>query len=71
MEEIIKIEELELKENSLIWHVKNIFLFAFYNAGIRISDILLMTWDNIQDGRLVYKMYKTNKLHSVILKENH
>jgi integrase len=45
------------------------FLFAFYNAGIRISDILLMTWDNIQEGRLVYTMYKTSKPHSLTLKE--
>jgi hypothetical protein len=67
-EEIIKIEELMLKENSLIWHVKNTFLFAFYNAGIRISDILLMKWSNIQDGRLIYIMYKTDKLHSLNLK---
>ena len=69
VEEIIKIEELKLEENSLIWHVKNTFLFAFYNAGIRISDILLMKWENIQDGRLVYKMFKTDKLHSLILKD--
>jgi integrase len=67
--EIIKIEELELEEESLLWHVKNVFLFAFYNAGIRISDILLMTWNNIQNGRLIYNMYKTNKLHSLILKD--
>jgi integrase len=69
LEEIVKIEELNIKENSLLWHVRNTFLFAFYNAGIRISDILLMTWDNIQDGRLVYNMFKTKKLHSLILKE--
>ena len=68
-DEIIKIELLSLEENSLLWHVKNVFLFAFYNAGIRISDILLMTWDNIQEGRLIYTMYKTDKLHSLILKE--
>lgn len=69
IDEIIKIELLELDENSLLWHVKNVFLFAFYNAGIRISDILLMTWDNIQNGRLVYNMYKTKKNHSLNLKE--
>jgi integrase len=69
MEEIIKIEKLNIEENSLMWHVKNTFLFAFYNAGIRISDILLMTWDNVQDGRLIYDMYKTDKLHSLVLKE--
>ena len=69
LEEIIKIEELDYPENSLLWNVRNAFLFSFYNAGIRISDILQMTWDNIQDVRLVYTMYKTNKVHSLKLKE--
>jgi site-specific recombinase XerD len=68
MDEITKIEELELEENSLIWHVKNAFLFSFYNAGIRISDILMLKWNLIQEGRLIYKMYKTTKSHSLILK---
>ena len=69
IEEIRKIEDLDLEENSLIWHVKNLFLFSFYNAGIRISDVLLMSWDNIKEGRLVYKMYKTAKPHSLNLLE--
>jgi integrase len=68
-EEITKIENLDLEVNSLLWHVKNAFLFAYYNAGIRISDILLMTWDNVQDGKLIYTMYKTNKPHALTLKE--
>jgi integrase len=69
IEEIEKIENLKLESGSLIWHVKNIFLFSFYNAGIRISDILLMRWDNIINGRLSYKMFKTTKSHSLILLE--
>ena len=68
-DEIAKIEKLNLEPGSLFWHVRNAFLFSFYNAGVRISDILTMTWDNILDGRLVYKMYKTGKPHSLILKE--
>ncbi|MBN1183421.1 MAG: site-specific integrase [Bacteroidales bacterium] len=67
--EINKIEELKLVEDTLMWHVQNAFLFSFYNAGIRISDILMMTWDNIKEDRLVYTMYKTNKTHSLKLKE--
>ena len=67
IEEIAKIEQLDLPEYSLIDNVRNAFLFAFYNAGIRVSDILMMTWDNIKDGRLVYKMYKTNYVHSLKL----
>jgi integrase len=69
LEEIFKIEGLDYPENSLLWHVKNAFLFSFYNAGIRISDILLMTWDNIKGDRIEYTMFKTNKLHSLKLKE--
>jgi len=67
--EIIKIEELDLKPFSLMDNVRNAFLFSFYNAGIRISDILLMTWDNIKEDRLVYTMYKTSKVHSMKLKD--
>jgi len=66
-EEIRRIEDLSLEENCLIWHVRNLFLFSFYNAGIRISDILLMSWDNIREGRLIYKMYKTAKPHTLNL----
>jgi len=69
LEEIIKIEELELTPGTLISHVRNEFLFSFYNAGIRISDLLMLIWGNIQNGRLVYKMYKTNRIHSLLLKE--
>jgi integrase/recombinase XerD len=68
-EEINKLEHLELRPNSLIDNVRNAFLFSFYNAGIRISDILLMKWLNIRDERLVYTMYKTSKVHSLKLKE--
>ena len=68
-QEIQKIELLDLKEDNLSENVRNVFLFSFYNAGIRISDILQLTWENIHDERLVYTMYKTNKVHSLKLKE--
>jgi integrase len=67
--EIQRIEELVLKDKSFVSKVKDAFLFSYYNAGIRISDILMLTWDNIQDDRLVYKMYKTDKVHSLKLKD--
>ncbi|MDP3003223.1 MAG: site-specific integrase [Bacteroidales bacterium] len=68
-EEITTIEGLVYPKDSLLWNVHNVFLFSFYCAGIRISDILQLKWNNVQDGRLVYTMYKTNKAHSVKLKE--
>jgi integrase/recombinase XerD len=60
--EIQKIEELELQENSLIWHCGNYFLFSLYMAGIRAGDLIQLRWYNITtDGRLEYRMGKTKK----------
>ena len=67
--EITLIEKLEFKDDSLIWHVRNAFLFSFYNAGIRISDILQIRWKNIIKNRLVYQMHKTSRFLSIKLKE--
>ena len=40
--ELQAIEALELEEGSLIWHVRNYFLFSFYCAGIRFGDLAKM-----------------------------
>ena len=66
--EIKIIEELELKENSLIWHCRNYFLFSFYLAGIRAGDLIQLRWCNItSEGRLEYRMSKTKKDRSIFL----
>jgi integrase len=68
-EEIHKIEDINLKGDQLVDSIRDAFLFSFYNAGIRISDILQLKWENINDGKLTYKMYKTNRVHAFKLKE--
>ena len=68
-DEIKTIEELDLPENSLTWHIKNMFLFSFYCAGIRASDLLQLKWESIVNGRLIYQMHKTGKVHSLKLVE--
>ena len=66
--EISLIEELDLKEDSLIWHVRNYFLFSFYLAGIRAGDLIQLRWCNItSEGRLEYRMAKTKKDRSIFL----
>ena len=57
------------RSDAFVESIRDAFLFSFYNAGIRISDILQLTWDNVKDGKLTYKMYKTNRVHSFKLKE--
>jgi len=68
-DEIQSIEKLDLKGDPLSESIRDAFLFSFYNAGIRISDILQLTWDNVKEGKLIYKMHKTNRVHSFKLKE--
>lgn len=60
-EEIEKIESLELEKDSSTWHSRNIFLFSFYFAGVRISDVLAIRWSDFMDGRLYYQMNKNEK----------
>ncbi|WP_062053574.1 site-specific integrase [Aquimarina longa] len=66
-EEIKRIEILELEEGSTTWHTRNVFLFSFYLAGIRISDTLHLKWQDIQSGRLYYQMGKNEKPDSLEL----
>ena len=61
IEEIERIENLELEKWSSIWHTHNVWLVAFYFAGIRISDIVQLKWSDFKDNRLFYVMNKNEK----------
>lgn len=65
LEELDLIRGLELKENSNIWHARNIFLLQFNLAGIRVSDILTLKYENLtEDNRIQYKMHKTGEVQT-------
>jgi len=68
-QEVGRIEALELEEGSAIWHTKNVWLFAFYFAGVRISDVLEIKWSDFMDGRLYYQMNKNEKPVSLAIPE--
>ena len=59
--EVERIEALELDPFSTIWHTHNVWLIAFYFAGIRISDAVQLRWSDFKDGRLMYVMNKNEK----------
>jgi integrase len=67
-EELERIKNLELAEESRIWDARNIFLFSFYCAGIRIGDLLQLRWLNTTpEGRLIYYMGKNHKKRDLLL----
>lgn len=67
-EEIKKIENLR-DLTSEQHHARNIWLFSFYLAGIRIADVLKLRWSDIYDNRIHYTMNKNSKLVSLQLPE--
>lgn len=66
--EMDRIIALELEQGTLIWHVKNYFLFSYYCAGIRAADLIQLRWRNItESGRLHYQMDKNHKDRDLVL----
>ena len=60
-EEVKKIEDVELPENSYENHCRNLWLFSFYFAGMRVSDVFRIKWSDLQNDRLFYSMGKNSK----------
>jgi len=63
-------EEMKILENvdnlsDVERHSLNVWLYSFYFAGMRVSDVLFTRWPQIYDGRLHYRMGKNSKLLSL------
>ncbi len=67
-EEIQSIEALDTL-TAQETHVRNVWLFSFYLAGMRVGDVINIRWSDIYDGRLHYRMNKNAKLLSLKLPE--
>lgn len=59
-EEITKLSELEIpiRFEGMI-KARDMFLFSFYTAGMRFSDICKLKWENIVENEIVYTMGKS------------
>jgi len=66
-DEIKSLETVRLKKGSIHDHARNMFLFAFYAAGMRFSDVLQLRWRHIKGERVEYVMDKTQDAHNVLL----
>lgn len=61
VEEVKRIEELELPANSFEEHARRLWLFSYYFAGMRVGDVLRLKWNDLQNERLYYSMGKNDK----------
>ena len=63
-EEVLAFKECELEKGSYLEHTQSVWLFSFYFAGMRASDVLTLRWSNFKNGRLYYTMDKNTKSDS-------
>lgn len=68
----LSVEEMQTLENidnltPQEEHTRNVWLFSFCLAGMRVADCLQIRWSDIYDGRLHYRMNKNDKLLSLKL----
>lgn len=67
LDEIRRLEALDLEGHSALALVRDAFVFAFYSGGMRFSDVVALRREALQAGRLEYRMLKTGTLVSLPL----
>jgi integrase len=65
--ELMAVENLELPENSCIKVHRDIYVFATYAGGLRISDIFQLRWRDFDGEKICIKTQKTNSIVSIKL----
>jgi integrase/recombinase XerD len=66
-EEIEALENLELVPNSMKFHHRNLYIFACYAGGVRISDLLQLKWENFSVDHILLNTQKTGSVISIKL----
>ncbi|MFH0865800.1 MAG: site-specific integrase [Bacteroidota bacterium] len=63
------IENAKLVPVSMKDHHRNLYIFACYAGGIRISDLLQLKWENYDGKHIILNTQKTGSTVSVLLPE--
>jgi integrase len=66
-DEVRMIENLSLEGYPK--HARDLWLVSFYFAGMRLSDLMRMTWTDLKAGRIYYGMTKNTKVDSLKIPE--
>lgn len=62
IEEITLFEQYEIAPHFKAMELaRDMFLFSFYTAGMRFSDVCKLKWENVSDTEIVYTMGKSEK----------
>ena len=59
LEEVHKIQNLDLKDSPHLVNSRNYFVFSFYTRGMNFADMMKLKWTDIHSGRIHYQRSKT------------
>jgi site-specific recombinase XerD len=59
--ELLCLEQLELNPNHKISIHRDMYVFAVYTGGIRVSDVLQLKWENFDGERIEFIVKKTKR----------
>jgi integrase/recombinase XerD len=68
-EQMQSIVDLELPEESQLWHARNFFSFSFFAIGMTLTDMAHLKVSDIQNGRINYTRKKTGKDYTIKVNE--
>ena len=66
-DELRQLEGLKLDPNSRLELHRDMFVFACYAGGLRVSDLLLLKWSNFDGTHIRFTIRKTNTQHTLKL----
>jgi integrase/recombinase XerD len=66
-EELKALEDLEINVGTMKSHHRNMYVFAAYAGGVRISDVLLLKYKHFDGERILLDTYKTGSTVSIKL----
>ncbi len=66
-DEVTRIREVNLEKGSIQDISRNIFVFSCYSGGLRISDLLQLTWENYDGSHINFTSAKTHENLSIKL----
>jgi integrase/recombinase XerD len=58
-DEVQKMEELNVTEHPDLMLAKHLFMFSYYTRGMNFHDMMTLSWNNIDDGKIIYTRSKT------------
>lgn len=70
-EDIRRLSQLDLSDRDFYMQLaKDIFLFSYFMAGINFKDIALLTYGDMENGRIYYARRKTGRMMNCRLTEH-